>query len=553
MFNNNNIIKVQFEKKFKCEVKEGTAVQSIIPKSIYNMDEVIAVKVNNEVHSIYYKLSQDSICEPITYYSEEGERIYARSLKFLLLMAIHKLYPELKLEFTNKIGRDYLVKVSGIELTKDVVSAIKEEMKNIISENLPISKLKVNFETAKKIYSNMNSLEQLENFKIKIKETYTFYECDGYYNYLYGLIVPNTAFIKAFDLVMFRNALVLVLPNKDDVNNVDNKLNPNKIYKEFEKFKDFSNIIGISYVSDVNENVLTGDIGKIIRYSEAEQDRRLINIAQTVAKRKKVKVIFIAGPSSSGKTTFSQRLAEQLKLDGKNSIPLAMDNYFQDKEFIPKDENGEYDYENVTNVDIELFEEHLLDMLEGYEVEVPEYNFKESRKEYKGRKIRLKENDILIVEGIHALNPVMSKRLNKANIFKIYIAPLLTLGFDNYTKVSSNDTRLLRRIVRDSQARAKSAEDTLKMWKKVREGEEEYIFPYVKEADVIYNTSLIYEVGVLKAFAENLLLKVDSTSSYYSDARRLYKMLQNFRSIETSEIPLNSIIKEFVGKGCFYR
>lgn len=544
-----NMITVKYgEETF--EILEGHKVSYVIPS-----EDVFAVKVNNEVHSIYYKLIQDSVCESITYYSEEGERIYARSLKFLLLMACHKIYPNLKLEFTNKIGRDYLVKFSDFDISDIDVKSIKKEMKRLISAKLPIKKIKVNFEEAKKIYSKMGSIEQLENFKIKIKEVFTFYECAGYYNYLYGLIVPNTGYIKEFDLIRFKkkNALVLVLPSKEDINVVDNKINPNKIYKEFSKFKEFSSIIGINNVADVNSCVLNNEIGKIIRYSEAEQERRLINVAKDIVKKGKVKIVFIAGPSSSGKTTFSQRLAEQLKLDGKNSIPLAMDNYFQDEELIPRDKNGEYDFESINNVDIKLFEKHLIDMLAGKEVDVPEYNFKEHVKEYKGRKILLKENDILIIEGIHALNPLISSKLDSQKIFKIYIAPLLTLGYDNFTKVSSNDTRLLRRIVRDSQSRSINAEDTLKLWKKVRQGEELNIFPYVSEADVIYNTSLIYELGVLKPFAENLLLNVSSDSVYYCDARRLYKMLQNFRSIETTEIPLNSIIKEFVGKGCFYR
>lgn len=546
---NNSKLNVRYgENEF--EVSENKLVSEIISDN-----DTFAVKVNNEVHSIYYRLTQDSVCEAINYYSEEGERIYSHSLKYLLLMACHNIYPKLKLEFTNKIGRDYLVKISGMDITKYDVNLIKEEMNRLIESKLPIKKLKVNFETAKKIYLDMGSIEQLENFKIKIKENFTFYECNGYYNYLYGLIVPNTKYIRGFDIVSFKkeNALILVLPNKDNIDAVDIKINPNKVYKEFGKFKSFSTIIGINNVADINSCVLDGSIGKIIRYSEAEQERRLINVAGNIIKRGNIKIIFISGPSSSGKTTFSQRLAEQLKLDGKNSIPLAMDNYFQDEEYIPRDEYGEYDYESVENVDIELFENNLIDMLSGKEVKIPEYNFKDHAKEYKGRKILLDKDDILIVEGIHALNPIISSKLDSSKIFKIYIAPLLTLGYDNYTKVSSNDTRLLRRIVRDSQSRSMSAEDTLKVWKKVRQGEEANIFPYVKEADVIYNTSLIYEVGVLKSFAENLLLNVNSDSKYYSDARRLYKMLQNFRSIETSEIPLNSIIKEFVGKGCFYR
>lgn len=551
MFNNNNqILNVKVNGKVVENVHEGVKVEELLDGSTKR--ETLAVKVNNQIHSIFYSLIDDSEIETISFYDEEGERIYARSLKFFFLMALHNLY-DVKVEFTNKMGRDYFIRFYDFDVTAEVISKIKKEMKRIIKSSLQVKKVKTTFECAKKIYKNMNSSEQLDNFRIKVKENYTFYECEGYYNYLYGLIVPNSSYIKAFDLKRYKDGIVLLLPKKDDINTVTSEIQKSKIYDEFDKFKTFANRINISKVADINEHVLNSTIGDIIRFSEADHNRRLVECMSKIIKKKDVKIIFIAGPSSSGKTTFSQKLAIQLKIIGKNAIPLAMDNYFNDLEDIPLKPDGSKDYETIKNMDISLFSSQIKAMLRGETVEVPEYNFNISRKEYKGRKIKLDADDILIIEGIHALNPSVSEFIEKTNKFKIYVAPLVTLGLDNFTKVSSNDTRLIRRIVRDADSRGRDASTTLASWSNVRHGEEENIFPFASEADYVYNTSLIYELGVLKPFAENLLLRVDEKSKYYSDARRLYKLISNFRTIETTEVPLDSIVKEFVGKGCFYR
>lgn len=532
-------------------VREGTKVCDLLAEN--ERESILAVRINNQIHSVFYSLIENSEIKTISFYDEEGERIYARSLKFFFLMALHNLYKDLKVEFTNKMGRDYFVKFYDFSVNANVIKELKGEMTKIIRSAFSVKKLKVNFEVAKKIYKEMNSSEQLDNFKIKVKENYTFYECDGYYNYLYGLIVPNSSYIKAFDIRRHKDGVVLILPKKEDINVVASDIQKSKIYSEFQKFKNFATCIDISKVADINEHVLNATIGDIIRLSEADHNRRLVDCMKRVIKKKDIKIIFIAGPSSSGKTTFSQKLAIQLKISGKNAIPLAMDNYFNDENDIPLKSDGSKDYESIRNMDINLFSSQIKSLLNGEEVEVPEYNFNISKKEYNGRKIKLQKDDILIVEGIHALNPMVSEVIEKNKMFKIYVAPLVTLGLDNFTKVSSNDTRLIRRIVRDADARGRDASVTLNSWPNVRHGEEENIFPFVSEADFIYNTSLIYELGVLKPFAENLLLKVDENDVHYSDARRLYKLLGNFRTIETTEVPLDSIVKEFVGKGCFYR
>ena len=541
----NNIIEIKMRNK-RFEVKEGTSVYDILRDGNKN---VLAVKVNNSIHSVYYELVENSRIDPITFYSCEGKRIYSRTLKFIFLKACRNLLLNMdKIEFTNKFQNNYFIRFKqSVNVQK-----IKEEMWKIIENDYKIIKYKVSYESAKKLYAQVGSIHQLDNFRIKTRDTYTFYECDGYFNYLYGIIAPSTGYIKNFDLKTHKDGAVLVLPKDNNIKDIDTNVISSNIMDEFVKFKNFERNIGINSVSDLNVNVLSDTVSNIIRYSEMNHSKRLIEILRKITCNKKIKVIFIAGPSSSGKTTFSQKLEDGLKISGRGAIHISMDNYFNDLEDIPI-VHGEKDYESINNLDLDLFSSQMNSLLDGKKVMIPEYNFKLSKKEYyQHNLLRMSKDDILIIEGIHALNPKVDS-LIRANSFKIYLAPLVTLGLDHFTKVSSNDTRLIRRIVRDADTRGVSPEDTLSNWKKVLNGEKKNIFPYVELADEIFNTNLAYELGVLKPFAEKLLLKVPEKSIYYSDARRLYKLIKNFLPIETTEIPNDSIIKEFIGNGCFKR
>ena len=541
----NNMIEIKMRNK-RFEVKEGTSVYDIVRDGNKN---VLAVKVNNSIHSVYYELVENSRIDPITFYSCEGKRIYSRTLKFIFLKACRNLLLNMdKIEFTNKFQNNYFIRFKqSVNVQK-----IKEEMWKIIENDYKIIKYKVSYESAKKLYAQVGSIHQLDNFRIKTRDTYTFYECDGYCNYLYGIIAPSTGYIKNFDLKTHKDGAVLVLPKDNNIKDIDTNVISSNIMDEFVKFKNFERNIGINSVSDLNVNVLSDTVANIIRYSEMNHSKRLIEILRKITRNKKIKVIFIAGPSSSGKTTFSQKLEDGLKISGRGAIHISMDNYFNDLEDIPI-VHGEKDYESINNLDLDLFSSQMNSLLDGKKVMIPEYNFKLSKKEYyQHNLLRMSKDDILIIEGIHALNPKVDS-LIRANSFKIYLAPLVTLGLDHFTKVSSNDTRLIRRIVRDADTRGVSPEDTLSNWKKVLNGEKKNIFPYVELADEIFNTNLAYELGVLKPFAEKLLLKVPEKSIYYSDARRLYKLIKNFLPIETTEIPNDSIIKEFIGNGCFKR
>lgn len=543
-----NMIKIKIGEEEKI-VKEYTKVKECIED---RKKEVLAVKVNNSVHSIYYELIEDCNVEYITYYSDEGKRIYERTLKFIFLKACYNVGLDLnKIEFTNKFQNNYFIRFKQ-KIDNNVIENIKEEMWKIILKDINITKIKVSYENARKIYKSVGSEHQLDNFRIKTRDTYTFYECEGYFNYLYGLIAPSTGYIKNFDLCIYENGAILFLPCGNSADFIDTNIITNNIMGEFVKFKKFEENIGINNVSDINMQILSDQIANTIRYSESEHDRRFLEIVNNISSDEDIKVIFISGPSSSGKTTFSQKLEDGLRIIGRKAIRISMDNYFNDLENIPV-VNGEKDYESIENLDLELFSYQIERLLSGNSVNIPEYNFKISRKEYKANNVLyMCKKDILIIEGIHALNPKIHS-LIKEKSFKIYLAPLVTLGLDHFTKVSSNDTRLIRRLVRDADIRGVNPENTLKEWKKVLRGERKNIFPYIGLADVIYNTNLVYELGVLKSFAEKLLLKIPETSTYFSDARRLYKLLKNFLPIETTDIPRDSIIKEFIGNGCFNR
>lgn len=543
-----NMIKIEIECKTKI-VKEETMVKDCLSD---DNNRILAVKVNNSIHSIYYKLVEDSVVEPITFYSDEGKRIYARTLKLIFLKACYDLSLNMnKIEFTNKIQNNYFIRFKQ-QVDEDLIEDIREKMWNIIMYNIRITKHKLSYEEARKVYKSLGSEHQLDNFRIKTKDNYTFYECDNYYNYLYGLVAPTTGYITNFEIKPYKDGAILFLPDDDNIDKINTEVISNNVINEFNKFKEFEKNIEINSVSDLNMHVLGDTISNDIRYAELNHSQRILEILKKINSDKDIRAIFIAGPSSSGKTTFSQKLEDGLKIVGKRAIHISMDNYFHDLEKIPV-VDGKKDYESINNLDLKLFSIQMNSLLNGNSVRVPEYNFKCSKKEFNNNNVLyMSRNDILIIEGIHALNPKVHKLIN-AKSFKIYLAPLVTLGLDHFTKVSSNDTRLIRRIVRDSDTRGVSPEDTLSNWKKVLDGERKNIFPYVNLADAIFNTNLVYELGVLKPFAEKLLLKIPENSMYYSDARRLYKLLNNFLPIETTHIPNDSILKEFIGNGCFKR
>lgn len=544
-------IKVTLEDSRSIEVDYKTKVIDAIKLIENNLDDILALKINNEVKTFQHELTVDSEIKFIKFKDPDGYRIYSRTLKMVLYMALTSLYSNADVEFLATINKDQYFIINNIELTEDKIKAIKNKMIEIIDRKLPITKRSVTVEEATELYMSSNDLKKLQNLDNRIRSTVTMYFCDGMYNYFYGAMAPDTGHVGVFDLLPYKDGAILVIP--DDDMNIKKEIKEDRLYNTFIEFNKLNDIIGITSVGELNEKILQNKINSVIQFSEAVHQKEMIKLAMDIEKRSDIKMILIAGPSSSGKTTFAQKLGIQLKLIGYNPITISMDNYFVERPDTPLGPDGKYNFECVEALDIKLFNTQMKDLIEGKTVELPEFDFVVGTKKYKGNYLKLQENDVLIIEGIHALNPILTEFTPDESKYKVYIAPIATLNIDGYTKVSSSDTRFLRRMVRDYATRGHSVERTFDLWKNVKEGETKYIFPFINTVDYIYNSSLIYEPSVMKTFAQPLLLQLDKSSEFYAEARRLYVYLNNFLPMETSNIPIDSIVREFIGNGCFYR
>lgn len=546
-----NLVEVTFENSKKIKVPYKTKIEEVLKLVEVEAYSVLAVRLNNEIKTYDYEIVKDSYLEFVNYSSDDGYRIYSRTLKMVLYMALTQLYSKADVEFMATINKDQYFVIKNINATEDKLEEVKAKMIEIIKKDFPIIKKTVSLEEAEVLYTSSNDECKLNNLSNKLKTYITMYFCNGLYNYFYGALAPSTGYVKSFDLQKYKDGAILVLPDVD--------MNTNKIprdvrlYDTFIAYNKLNELIGLGDISQLNKAILNSKTNDIIQMSEAIHNRKLIELVIDIEKKTDIKMILIAGPSSSGKTTFAQKLGVQLNLSGYNPVRISMDNYFKERKDNPVGPDGKYDFERVDALDIDLFNRQMKDLIAGTEVELPEFDFMEGTKRYNGKKLRLQSNDIIIVEGIHALNPVLTEFVDNINKYKIYIAPIATVSIDSYTKVSSTDTRILRRMVRDYTTRNHSIEKTFDLWANVKKGEEKYIFPFVNDVDFIYNSSLIYEPCVMRTFAQPLLLQVDRSSVFYSESRRLYEFLNNFLPMDTTNIPIDSIMREFIGNGCFDR
>lgn len=541
---------VKFEDGREIVVAYRTTAIDAVKMVEDNVEDVLAITVNNEVKFQQFELVRDSEIRFVKIDSADGYRVYSKSLKMVLYMAITELYGAQKVDFQATINRNQYFIMPEFKLTEEKIKAIRNKMQEIIDANYPIEKRTLSVDEATEYYKLSGDIDKIQNMANRIKSYTNIYFCNGYYNNFYGVLVPHTGYLDVFDLIPFRDGALLVTKDKDG-----NKpaANDSRLIDAIEEFYKFKKILNVDNIGSLNDKILKNDMIDMIQVSEAIHQRKIVEIVQDIEKRKEIKLVLIAGPSSSGKTTFAQQLGVQLRLTGYNPITISMDNYFKERKDTPLGPDGKYDFETVDALDIELFNSHMEKLIEGETVELPEFDFLKGSKVYNGKFLTLKEKDVLVVEGIHALNPILTKFTPAKNKYKIYIAPITTLNLDGYTKVSSSDTRFLRRMVRDFATRGHSVERTFELWDNVKKGEEKYIFPYIEDVDNIFNSSIIYEPAVMKTFAQPLLLQLDKTSKYYAEARRLYEYLNNFLPMETSNIPIDSLIREFIGNGCFNR
>ncbi len=546
-----SIITILGEQK---EYADGTRFEEIAKEYQSQFHNTIAlVTENGKIRELHKKVSKDAELEFITLSSPIGHKTYERSAIMLLVKAAQDVLGDkgrLKVEFS--IGKGvYCANAGDYKVTDEDVKNIYNRMNELVEKDIPIIKKPYHVAEAIEVFEKQGMPDKVKLFKYRRSSYVNVYSLDGYKDYYYGYMLPSTGYMKYFQVFAYENGLLLLLPDKSCPTQLEMFEPREKLFHTLEEANTWGENLGIGTVGDLNTQICEGRLSDVILVQEALQERRIAEIAQEIVNRKGVKFVMIAGPSSSGKTSFSHRLSIQLQTHGLKPHPIAVDDYFVEREKTPKDEKGDYNFECLEAIDIEQFNQDMCKLLAGEQVELPTFNFKTGHREYNGNFKQLGPDDILVIEGIHGLNDKMSYALPMDSKFKIYISALTSLNVDGHNRIPTTDGRLLRRMVRDARTRGASATRTLQMWPSVRRGEEENIFPHQESADVMFNSALIYELAVLKPYAEPLLYSVKQGEPEYYEAQRLLKFLGYFLSVPADSIPNNSLMREFCGGSCF--
>ena len=534
------------------KIEKGLTVKEALKKEINeNKYEVIGCLYNNDYMNLETEVEEGARIELIDISSKEGMKIYVRTIVYIMGKAFENLYNREKIMVEYQLGNAMYCKCDNIQITDEFITKLKNEMQKIIEKDEKITKVEMTRKEAEKFYEENNSSRGRLQFDLKGNKPIYMYYCGNYYNYCYGTLANRTGIIKIFDVIKYGDGFLIRYPSSKEPTKMPEFHETKKLAWALEEFEKIHSVLDVLTVYKLNKAIEEDRIKDVIMLAEALHEKKIANIADDIAKRKNVKMVLIAGPSSSGKTTFAQRLGIQLRLNGLKPVTISVDNYFVERQDTPRDENGEYNFECIEAIDLKLFNEHLVKLLNGEEIEVPEFDFNVGTKRYNGKKMRLAEDEILVIEGIHCLNDKLTSQISKDQKYKIYISALTVLNMDRYNRISTTDTRLIRRIVRDYQFRGYSALHTLNTWHKVTEGEEKNIFPYQELANTIFNTSLIYELNALKPIAMPLLQEITDEYREYAEAQRLINILKYFREVPKSYVPNNSLLKEFLGGGTF--
>mgnify|MGYP002612510708 FL=1 len=516
----------------------------------------VSAKVNNKVESLDFRVYYNKDIEFLDITSSSGMRTYVRSLFFILVKAVEELYPQGSISLEHPISKGYFCKLH-IDRTigLDDVQRIKQKMQEIIAADIPYTRTESHTEEVVRLFEKRGMMD-----KARLLDTYGqlysyYYQLGDTVDCYYSSLVPSTGYIRLFDIVKYYDGLLLRIPSRENPTKLEEVVKQEKMLEVFQEYHRWNQILGISTVGDLNVACNEGHATDLINVSEALQEKKIAQIADEITHRdqdgKRVKLVLISGPSSSGKTTFSKRLSIQLMTNGLKPYPISLDDYFVNRNDTPLDENGKHDFESLYAVDLPFFEEQLSTLLNGGEVELPRYNFTTGKREMSGKKLRINEHMILIIEGIHALNPALTPHIPNENKYKVYVSALTTILLDNHNYIPTTDNRLLRRIIRDYKYRNYSAEETIARWPSVREGEEKWIFPYQENADAMFNSALLFELAVLKDYVEPVLRKVPNRCPEYSEAHRLLRFLNYFVSVQDKELPPTSLLREFLGGSSF--
>lgn len=515
---------------------------------------ILGAQVNNKTLGLGYQVFQPKTIKFIDITHADGMRMYIRSLIFLLYKAVDEVFPETQLKVAHSVSKGIYCELMGREepLTIEEIFRLGHHMKMSIERDYKFIREEIETDKAIEIFNKLEQTDKTRLLKQRGQMYTTVYRMNSHVGMLYGPLVPSTGCLNTFDLNKYYRGMLLQIPRQSAPNQVEDLIIQNQMFAIFQEFSNWTRLLKVTNLADLNETVVAGKADTLIQVAEALHEKKIAQISDMIAGRKnELKIVLIAGPSSSGKTTFGKRLAIQLVVNGISPLNLSLDNYFVDREHTPRDENGEYDFESMDALDIELFNKHLVQLLNGEEIEIPKFSFETGKRFYDGEKLQFTHNQIIIIEGIHGLNPKLTHLIPGSCKFKVYVSALAGINFDNHTRINTTDNRLIRRIVRDYKFRKYSAHDTISRWPSVRRGEDLHIFPFQEEADVMFNSALLYELSVLKSFAEPILLEVAPNTEEYAQARRLLGFLSYFKPLSPDSIPPTSIMREFLGGSSF--
>lgn len=555
-------MKSEVEKKIQIELTDGSirevpygiSLEELSKEYIGQYPAIItAARVDEDLKELVFRLYENCKVEFVDITDDDGMRMYRRSATFLLIKAVHELYPDRKVVISHSISKGLYCEIRGAqELSAEEVACLERRMKELVEAAIPFTKREVGTEEARKAFLEEGRLDRYRAIEHRTKPYVTLYECDGLDDYFYGYMVPHTGYVRLFALKHYAPGVIILFPDRGHPGELPDFQAQKKLFGIFKEFKQWVRVLGVDHVGALNQLVSAGEINELVRIAEAFQEKKLAQIADMITSSEhRKRMVLISGPSSSGKTTFAKRLSIQLRVNGLRPVTISLDDYFVDRDQTPKDEFGQFDFEALEAIDIKLFNEHLSGLIRGLEQEIPIFNFPKGCREKVGKKLKVEDDQILIIEGIHGLNEVLTASVARESKFKIYVSALTSLNIDDHNRIPTTDARMLRRIVRDYQFRGCSAQDTINRWPSVRRGEEKNIFPFQEDADIMFNSSLVYELGLLKTYAEPLLAQIQPGRREYSEARRLLEFLSYFLPIENADIPGNSIIREFIGGSTF--
>lgn len=536
--------------------EEGTTYESIAREhqKEYPYD-IVLVFIDGRLQELHKTVQSDCVMRFVTTADNIGHKTYKRSMSLMLVKAVydvghHEAIDKVRIHFA--VSKGYYCTIEGdITLNQEFLDRVEMRMREMVERDMPIQKRSIHTDDAIALFRQHGMRDKERLFEYRRVSKVNIYSMNEFEDYYYGYMVPSSGYLKYFNLYLYDEGFVIQMPAMEEPDKVPAFMPQHKLFEVLKESTKWGDMQGIETVGALDDKITKNDVREVVLVQEAMQEKKIAEIAARIAARPELKFVLIAGPSSSGKTTFSHRLSIQLRANGLVPHPIAVDNYFVERENNPKDEQGEYDFECLEAVDVELFNRQLKELMEGKDVVIPTFNFVTGHKEYTNKAKRLGPNDILVIEGIHCLNPELTKQLPNDKKFKIYISALTQLNIDEHNRIPTTDGRLIRRIVRDARTRGSSAKRTISMWPAVRRGEEYNIFPYQEEADEMFNSALIYELAVLKPYVEALLFGIEKDCEEYLEAKRLLKFLDYFVGIGNEYVPTNSLLREFIGGGCF--